>query len=45
MTLNHGGGEGRCELCTVREQLFFAREAAKAIPTLEAKFAALGGEE
>ena len=40
MTINHGGGEWRCDVCQYTEQLEHARERAKAIPALECKLAA-----
>jgi hypothetical protein len=41
MTINHGGGSWRCEICAITEQLNYARERAAAIPDLEARLAEL----
>ena len=35
LTVNHGGGEWRCDVCAITEQLEYARERAKSIPELE----------
>ena len=45
MTVNHGGGEWRCDICALTEQLEHARERAKVIPELERKLAILMGRE
>ncbi len=37
MTVNHGGGEWRCDICALTEQLEFARQRAAVIPDLEAR--------
>lgn len=37
MTINHGGGEWRCQICALIEQLEFARKRAAVIPVLEAQ--------
>ena len=37
MTINHGGGEWRCDVCAYTEQLVHARNRAKVIPELERK--------
>lgn len=41
MTINHGGGSWRCEVCALEEQIPFARERAEALPAMEARLAEL----